>query len=139
MAAAKVQSARAGLVSAQAALQQSQIKAPFAGQIGSINVRLGELTKPDQFVVLLGDTHQMRVATTDLRETDVVRLANNLPVEVTFDALPGRIFTGKITKVAPVSTTDKGSTNFTVQVDVVDLDQNLRWGMTAFVNIQVKK
>ena len=73
--------------------------------------------------------------TTDLRETDVVRLQNGQEVEVTFDSLPDRIFDGIITHIAPVSTTDRGSTNFTVHVEVPQLDENLRWGMTAFVNI----
>ena len=36
----------------------------------------------------------MRVETTDLRETDVARLAIGMPVEVTFDALPDRTFRG---------------------------------------------
>jgi HlyD family secretion protein len=69
----------------------------------------------------------------------VVRLSTDLPVEVTFDALPGRTFQGRLTKIAPVSTTEKGSTNYTVQVDVTDLDKSLRWGMTAFVNIQATR
>ena len=90
----------------------------------------------DATVLLLGETHQLQVKTTDLRETDVVRLQLAMPVEVTFDALPNRIFGGKITRIAPVSTAEKGSTNYTIQVTVSDLDANLRWGMTAFVNIQ---
>ena len=40
---------------------------------------------------------------------------------------------------APVSNTDKGSTNYTVRIAVDDMDERLRWGMTAFVNIQVEK
>jgi hypothetical protein len=35
-----------------------------------------------------------------------------------------------------MSTNDKGSTNYTVDVEVADLDPGLRWGMTAFVNIE---
>ena len=83
----------------------------------------------------MGDTGDMHVETTDLRETDVVRLQNGQEVEVTFDSLPDQIFDGIITHIAPVSTTDRGSTNFTVHVEVPQLDENLRWGMTAFVNI----
>ena len=59
-----------------------------------------------------------------------------MPVEVTFDALPGRTFQGNVARIAPMSSTEKGSTNYTVIVDVADLDPALRWGMTAFVNIQ---
>jgi multidrug efflux pump subunit AcrA (membrane-fusion protein) len=80
----------------------------------------------------------MHVETTDLRETDVTRLKIGMPVEVTFDALPGRTFRGTITRISPMSTSEKGSTNYTVTVDVPDLDPGLRWGMTAFVNIQAQ-
>ena len=137
MADAQVKSAEAALVTAQAQLRQAQIIAPFAGQVGSVLTRAGELATPGQPLVMLGDTDQMWVETTDLRETDVTRLALDMPVEVTFDALPGSIFEGTIARIAPMSTSEKGSTNYTVTVDVADLDPSLRWGMTAFVNIRV--
>lgn len=136
MAQARVQSAQAALVSAQAQLAQSQIIAPFAGQIGAVNVRVGELANAGDFVLQLGDTNQMVVSTTDLRETDVVRLQVGMPVEVTFDALPDQIFQGAVIRIAPMSTAAQGSTNYTVKVEVAELDTNLRWGMTAFVNIR---
>lgn len=133
---ANVQAAEAGLSSAQAELQQSQLLAPFGGQIGALNLRVGELTTPGQILLQLGDTRQMHIKTTDLRETDVVRVTTGMTVEVTFDALPGEIFQGVVTTIAPVSTTDKGSTNYTINVEIANLDPRLRWGMTAFVNIQ---
>jgi HlyD family secretion protein len=138
MADARIRSAQAALSQAQAQLKQTQVIAPFTGQVGTINVRPGELASPGQPVLMLGDTGRLRVETTDLRETDVTRLRLNMPVEVTFDALPGRAFEGRITRIAPMSTTEKGSTNFTVVVEVPDLDPSLRWGMTAFVNIQTR-
>jgi multidrug resistance efflux pump len=138
MANARLQSAQAMLASAQAQFRQSQIFAPFDGQIGAVNGRVGELATPGSYLVLLGNTRQMHVKTTDLRETDVVRLSPGMAVEVTFDALPDRIFTGEIARIAPTSTAEKGSTNYTVQVVVSDLDSQLRWGMTAFVNIQTR-
>lgn len=136
MATARVQSAQAALASAQAQLAQSQIVAPFGGQIGAVNVRVGELANAGDFALQLGDTKQMVVSTTDLRETDVVRLQVGMPVEVTFDALPDQIFQGAVTRIAPMSTAAQGSTNYTVKVEVAELDANLRWGMTAFVNIR---
>ena len=66
----------------------------------------------------------------------LVVLHDGQTVEVTFDALPDRIFDGTVTSVAPVSSAEQGSTNYTVDVDVADLDPALRWGMTAFVNIR---
>ncbi|HXF64798.1 MAG TPA: efflux RND transporter periplasmic adaptor subunit [Caldilineaceae bacterium] len=136
---ARVLSAQAALQVAQAQLRQSQIVAPFSGQVGAITARVGEMATPGQFVLLLGDVRRLHVETTDLRETDVVWLHTGMAVEVTFDALPDRIFQGTITDIAPVSNTEKGSTNYTVHVDVAELDEALRWGMTAFVNIEAPR
>lgn len=134
---AHIRTAKAKLASVTAHVGQSQIVAPFPGQVGSVLVRSGELVSVGQVLVLLGDTNKMHVETTDLRETDVVHLQSGQEVEVTFDSLPDRIFDGLITHIAPVSTSDKGSTNFTVHVEVPQLDEDLRWGMTAFVSILV--
>jgi HlyD family secretion protein len=138
MAEARVQMAAAALVSAQAQVAQGEIVAPFAGQVGTISVRPGELATPGDAVLQLGDTTTMRVVTTDLRETDVVRLQLGMAVEVAFDALPNTIFQGEIVEIAPMSTAAQGSTNYTVKITVVDLDPSLRWGMTAFVNIRAE-
>ncbi len=132
---AHVASAQAAQASAEAMLRQTQLVAPFAGVVGSVDTRLGEMGVPGQPMLLLGNTAELVVETTDLRETDVVRLEEGMPVDITFDALPDRRFAGRITRIAPISNTDKGSTNFTVQVQVDELDPSLRWGMTAFVNI----
>lgn len=138
MAEARVQSARAALATAQAQLDQARIVAPFAGQVGSLATRPGELAVAGQPLLTVGDTAAMRVETTDLRETDVTRVRVGMPVEVTFDALPGQAFQGTVSRIAPMSTVDKGSTNYTLIVEVPELDSNLRWGMTAFVNIQAQ-
>jgi HlyD family secretion protein len=133
---ARVASAKASLETARALLAQTLVFAPFTGQVGSVSARPGEMATPGQVLLTLGDTSQMHVETTDLRETDVGRLKTGMGVEVTFDALPGRAFRGTIRKIAPMSSAEKGSTNYTVTVDVPGLDASLRWGMTAFVNIQ---
>lgn len=136
MATARVQQARAALATAEAQLRQAQIMAPFAGQVGEVLTRVGEQAAPGVPALMLGDTSRLLVETTDLRETDVAKVEEGMTVEVTFDALPGRSFQGVITHIATMSTVEKGSTNYTIKVDVTDLDPNLRWGMTAFVNIQ---
>ncbi len=136
MAEAHVRGAQAALATALAQSRQMQVAAPFAGEIGSVLVRPGEIAAAGAPLVLLGDVSQLQVETTDLRETDVTRVREGMEVEVTFDALPGHSYQGTISRVAPMSTTDKGSTNYTLTVAVPNLDPVLRWGMTAFVNIE---
>jgi multidrug efflux pump subunit AcrA (membrane-fusion protein) len=135
---AAVAQARAGLDAAKAALAQARISAPFDGTVGAVWRRSGEIVQPGQDLIALGEIGSMHVETTDLRETDVARLRVGQKVDVTFDALPNRVFTGTITRIAPLANTDKGSVNYTVIINLDDLDPALRWGMTAFVNIEAQ-
>ena len=136
---ARIRTTKAHLASAMAQVELGQIVAPFGGRVGAVHARTGELVTAGQTLVLLGDTNEMHVETTDLRETDVIHLIDGQDVEVTFDSLPDQVFAGIITHIAPVSTSDRGSTNFTVHVEVPQLADGLRWGMTAFVNILVSQ
>jgi HlyD family secretion protein len=135
---AAVAQARAGLDAARAALDQASLTAPFDGTVGAVWRRAGEIVQPGQDIVGLGELGTLHVETTDLRETDVSRLRIGQKVDVTFDALPNRVFQGTIMRIAPLATTDKGSGNYTVIVELDDLDPALRWGMTAFVNIEAE-
>jgi HlyD family secretion protein len=132
---ARVKSAQAEVAMARSQLAQAQVSAPFAGQVGAIPVRVGELATPGQSLLVLGDTTHMRVETTDLRESDVTPLKVGMAAEVTFDALPNRSFTGRVSRIAVMSNVEKGSTNYTVVVELDQSDPALRWGMTAFVNV----
>ncbi|RME43602.1 MAG: efflux RND transporter periplasmic adaptor subunit [Chloroflexi bacterium] len=134
---AQVQQAEAALEAARANLEQATLRAPFAGTIGAVSVHVGEVIAPGQSVVTLGDVSHLRVETTDLRETDVARVAEGQPVEVTFDSLPDVRLPGKVARIAPMATQGQGGTNYTVWVECEELDPRLRWGMTAYVNIQV--
>ncbi len=138
MAEAHVDSAEATLESVRAQLRLNQVFAPFDGQIGKVYARVGELTAPGQATILLGDPTTLYVETTDLRETDVTKLQPEMAVELTFDALPNRILPGHIIHVAPVSSVSQGSTNYTVHIALDEQEPSLRWGMTAFVNIQAQ-
>ena len=71
-----------------------------------------------------------------LERFEFTRIEMGMPVEVTFDAIPNSAFSGTIVRIAPMSTVEQGSTNYTVIVEVDGLDPSLRWGMTAFVNIE---
>ncbi|MDH7487768.1 MAG: efflux RND transporter periplasmic adaptor subunit [Anaerolineae bacterium] len=132
---AQVDQAQAALAQAQGALDKVRLHAPFAGTVGQVLVRVGELVSPGQPVIILGDLGHLRVETTDLRETDVAKVTVGQAVEVTFDALPGEVWQGTVTRIAPMSREEQGSTNYTAIVELEQVDPRLRWGMTAFVNI----
>ncbi len=135
--AANVKQAQAALDAAKAQLAKLQLVAPYDGTIGTIYVRTGEMIAAGQSIVTLGDLNSLRVETTDLSETDIARVSEGRPVKITFDALPGKTITGKVTRIAPMSTPGQSAVNYTVIVELDQIDPALRWGMTAFVDVQI--
>ena len=131
------QQAQVAVNTAKAQLDKLQLIAPFAGTIGTVYVRSSELAQAGQPIVTLGDLGSLRVETTDLSETDIARVQEGQPVNVTFDALPGKTISGKVTRIAPMSTPGQSAVNYIVTVSLDEIDSTLRWGMTAFVDVQV--
>ncbi len=133
---AGVQQAEATLAAAQLALARTELRAPFGGVVGAVFARPGEFVAPGQPLVTLGDLSTLRVETTDLDEIDVARVVVGQPAIVTFDALPGRVFDGRVTRIAPMAEPGAGGVHYTVIIALDALDPAVRWGMTAFVDIE---
>jgi multidrug resistance efflux pump len=136
---AGVKQAQVAVDTAKAQLDKLQLIAPFDGTIGTVYVRSDELAQPGQSIVTLGNLGSLRVETTDLSETDIARVKEGQPVKVTFDALPGKTITGKVVRIAPMSTPGQSAVNYIVTVQLDEIDPALRWGMTAFVDVQVSE
>ena len=134
-----VAQAQAALDVAGVALERTEVRAPFAGTIGIVSVRRSEFVAPGQPLVTLGDLATLRVETTDLDEIDVARITEEQDVVITFDAFPDRAFAGRVARIAPMADPGGGGVNYTVIVELGELDPNLRWGMTAFVDIEVQE
>lgn len=137
--AGKVQ-AETAVAAAQEAVDQRTLTAPFAGTVASLNIEVGEIASPGAPIVSLADFSKWVVETTDLTELDVVTVAVGFPVEVRVDALPDAVLSGTISDIDTVATLSRGDVTYTV---TVELDNNdslpLRWGMTAFVDVDVEQ
>ncbi|MDY7077096.1 MAG: efflux RND transporter periplasmic adaptor subunit [Chloroflexota bacterium] len=136
---AAVAQAEAALETARVALERCNVRAPFGGTIGAVNVRQGGLVAPGQPLVTLGDLSTLRVETTDLDEINVARVAVGQEASVTFDALPESVFTGRVTRISPMAEPGAGGVNYTVIIELSETDPAIRWGMTAFVDIEVER
>jgi HlyD family secretion protein len=135
---AGVQSAEAGKESAETELAKTELKAPFAGTVGWLKVRQGEIVSPGVPVVTLGDVSTWQIETDDLTEIDVVGVKVGAPVKITVDALPGQDYAGKVVRIRPESETKAGDVTYTVLIDITQGDTaRLRWGMTTAVDIEV--
>ncbi|MCJ7739594.1 MAG: efflux RND transporter periplasmic adaptor subunit [Anaerolineae bacterium] len=134
---AAVSQARAALDAAGIVLERCEIRAPIGGTVGAVDTRIGEWIVPGQSLVTIGDLTTLRVETTDLDEIDVVQIVEGETVIVTFDALPGQTFDGRVTQIYPMASPGAGGVNYTVLIEVAEMPEQVRWGMTAFVDVEV--
>ena len=136
---AAVAQAEVALDRAANSLDDAVLKAPFAGTVGAILAEEGELAVPQMPLVRLGDLTRLRVQTEDLSEVDIDQVRVGQEATVTVDALGGQTFRSQVARIAPVATELRGDKVYTVVLDLdTGQEAGLRWGMSAFVEIQVQ-
>jgi multidrug efflux pump subunit AcrA (membrane-fusion protein) len=135
---AAVTQAQVGLNAAKVALERTVVVAPFGGTVGQVSVRRGEFVTPGYPVITLGDLGTLRIETIDLNEVDVAQIQEEQQVVLTFDALPDQVFTGTIASITPMAQPGGVGVNYTVIIDLIDVSPQVRWGMTAFVDIELE-
>jgi HlyD family secretion protein len=135
---AKVQAqgaeARAAYDAAEDALRKSSVRAPFDGIVYALPVKQGAYVQTGDLLLQEGDLSQMLVRTF-VDEPDIGRLATGQKIEVTWDALPGRVWNGTVSTV-PATVKLRGSRNVgevTCTVDNHDLRllPNVNVGVTV--------
>ena len=134
---ADVVAAYAALRRAQAALADTELRAPFSGAVAWLNTRVGELVSPGQVVVQLADLSSWVIETDDLTEIEVVGVQVGAPATITFDAIPGLELPGQVKWIRPFGEKKEGDITYTVVVCPDEEDPRLRWNMTAVVSIEL--
>jgi HlyD family secretion protein len=133
---AQAAQAQAAYESAQDALSKSSVRAPFDGTVYSLPVKLGAFVQAGDLLLQVADlSHVLVRAFVD--EPDVGRLQMGQKVEVTWDAVPGRIWTGSVNSV-PSTVKRSGNRNVgetTCLIDNKDLRllPNINVGVTIVV------
>jgi multidrug efflux pump subunit AcrA (membrane-fusion protein) len=135
---ARLAQAQVAVAQVEQQLRDATVAAPFAGTVGAVSARVGEFAAPGQPLVTIGDLDTMRVETTDLDEIDIAQVTEGQEVTVTFDAFQDSVFKGTVTRLSPMSEPGTGGVNYTVIIELERVDPALRWGMTAFVDIETR-
>jgi HlyD family secretion protein len=129
-----IDAAQAAVDAAQATLDQVHLLAPFAGMITEVDVNLGDLVSSGEQAFRLDDLSTVLVDV-QVSEVDINALQIGQVVSLTFDAIPNKEYTGKVTTVGVVGTGSQGVVNYPVTVQISDPDQSIKSGMTAAVSI----
>ena len=135
---AGVASARAAVKSAEVALENTLIRAPFDGTVLTKSAEVGEMVAPlastgssRGAVVTLADMSSLEVEA-DVAEANIDRVRTGLPCEITLDAYPDTRYPGKVVKIVP--TADRSRATVLVKVAFLSRDRRVLPEMSAKVN-----
>jgi RND family efflux transporter MFP subunit len=132
--------ARADLSYAEAQLQNTVIRAPFAGTVVRKMAEVGESVAPippgvnistaSGAIVALADLATLEMEA-DVAEANVARLQEGQPAEVTVEAFPDRTFKAVLRQIIP--TADRTKATVLTKVTLVQKDRDLKPEMSAKV------
>jgi HlyD family secretion protein len=132
---AAVDQAKAQVDLAQSSVDQATLRAPFDGVVSSVSTGVGELAGgplPNPIISLVDPTNLHLDASVD--ETDIARVAVGQPARVTFDALRGQTFSGKVTSIHPNAVVQSGVATYVVSISLNQVN-GVRPGMSATAQI----
>jgi membrane fusion protein, multidrug efflux system len=117
-------------------IAKKTVRAPFDGQLGIRQVNVGQMINAGQQVVPLTSLDPV-FADFALPQQHLGKLTPGLDVRVTTDALPDRVFNGKLTAIN--SMVDANTRNITLQGTLENPDHVLRPGMFAKAEVALSE
>ncbi len=137
IAAADVKQQEAALRVAQVNLDHAVIRAPIAGTVVELPVKLGELMQPGSVVARITRLDALYVKA-QVDEVDLSRLRLKQPAEIQFDTQPNVKYAATLFEIAPAVSVEKlKSRNVTTKLRLAEPPPFLRPGMSADVEIIV--
>lgn len=151
---AAVEAARAAVQLAEIDLENTRIRAPRAGVVGEIGVKLGQYVTPGTQLLALVPAQVWVVA--NFKEAQTAHMHAGQRASLRVDALPGVELTGRVERIAPatgsefsVIRADNATGNFTkvaqrlpvrISIDANEAVANrLRPGMSVLAKVDTRK
>ncbi len=127
--------ARSNLDAARFNARYASIEAPQDAVVLQRLADPSELVQPGQPVLLLGGTSGGWLIRTALADRDAVRVNAGDVAMISFDAFPGREFTGRVTRIG--SSADPHTGTFDVEIEVMPDGARFARGLVARVSLAV--
>ncbi len=143
LAESQLEQAQAGLSSQEDQLSKTRIVAPQSGTVAKINKEVGEMALGSIFqadvLMIVAELSKMEVLV-DVNENDVVSVAVGDTAEIEIDAFQDTVFYGVVSEIAHIAETQalgtqEQVTNFEVKVQMLNIPENIRPGMSATADI----
>ncbi|MHC1772734.1 MAG: efflux RND transporter periplasmic adaptor subunit [Flexilinea sp.] len=140
---ANLNAAQAAIDAAQTKIDSSKIIAPFAGTVTEIEAKTNDVVSYDStsaqrniFAARIDDisTFYIDFSVSELYINDVTL---DQPVQISFTAIPDKVYNGVVTNISDTGATSGRSVTFGVAVAISDADEQVKSGMTADIKMDV--
>ena len=132
---ASLDAAEAAVAQQRAVVSRHSVRAPFAGVVSRRLAEVGEWVNPGNGLIELVATDKLRF---DFRvpQTRYAQVEMSTPVDITVDAIPDRVITGRVQAIVPVK--DPGARTFLLRV-IADAAEplNVTPGMSARAAVKI--
>jgi HlyD family secretion protein len=129
---AQREEAQAAFGAAQDILAKSNVRAPFDGTVYSMPVKQGGFVNSGDLLLQLADLRKV-VVRAFVDEPDIARLAPGNPIEITWDAVPGRVWQAAVIAI-PSTVRLRGTRNVGETTSIVD---NKDFKLLPNINVSV--
>jgi RND family efflux transporter MFP subunit len=124
---------------AQAALDDTRIKSPFAGLLVALHVEIGESIISGAPIADLVDDSSISIKAS-VDEADTGRLEIGMPVKIECDSYPNKTLKGSLIWIAPVVQKDaRQNRRVEVEIGIDKTAEQLKIGMSADIEILVSE
>ncbi len=135
-----VQSSEVVFYKAKRDIMNTVIIAPVDGTVVSVDLKQGSVLSAQDYstrtAIKLVDTRRVRF-TGKVDEIDIMKVQKGQRARITVDAVPGKMFTGRVTFISPFGTQVGQVIKFDVTIEMDPTDVELRGGLSATADINV--
>lgn len=111
------------------------------GRLDEVTIKVGATVYKGQTVITLPNVTKMQVQAR-IHEVDIQKIKEKQEVHITIDAFPGLALTGRVAQIGALARErdwrSQGVKVFDVTIDIDGVNEKLRPGMTAKVDIKVE-
>jgi HlyD family secretion protein len=131
-----VAAAQSKVAADQATINMAKVTAPIAGTVTVVSSRQGDLVSAQTAAFQIDDVTHLYVDIS-VSEVDVDKVQVGQAVALTYDAIANKTYQGKVASISNVGAVSSGVVNYTVTVELLNRDPQIKTGMTASAEITV--
>lgn len=119
-------------------IEDAKLVAPFDGYVNNINIKEGDRVDLGSSTMTLVNPEILEIDVI-VDEIDALNVKPGQKAIITFDALPGREFSGEVKSISTIGKIEAGVVTYDVKIKMSPPEIELKDSLTAYVKIIIKE